>query len=76
MHENLPDEISIMIFKMLDFKSLVTARKTCKKWMDLIDGFDLLNPAKFSKLISFCVYQSYLIFILLTSHLFQSRKLP
>ena len=59
MHENLPDEISINIFKILDFKSLVIARKTCKKWMDLIDGFDLLNPVKMSKLSSFSILRNY-----------------
>ena len=41
----VPDEILEMILKNLDFESLCSARKTCQRWMEIIDDF----TSKFSK---------------------------
>ena len=41
----VPDEILEMILKNLDFDSLISARKTCQHWMEIIDDF----TSKFSK---------------------------
>ena len=35
----VPDEILEMILKNLDFDSLISARKTCQRWMEIIDDF-------------------------------------
>ena len=50
IHEILPEEIFVMILKKLDYKSLTTARDTCTKWRNVIDGFELLSMKNFCKL--------------------------
>ena len=42
-NEPFPDEILVMIFKMLDFKTLANARNVNSKWRSVIDGFGLLS---------------------------------
>ena len=49
IYEILPEEILVMIFKKLDYKSLGLAHKTCKKWRNLIEGFNLFSLRNFSK---------------------------
>ena len=43
INEPFPDEILVMIFKMLDFKTLANARNVSPKWRSVIDGFGLLS---------------------------------
>ena len=45
IHEILPQEILVMIFKKLGYKSLNFARDSCKHWRKVIDDFNLLEPA-------------------------------
>ena len=45
IHEVLPPEILLMIFKKLAYKSLVIARRTCKQWKHVIDEFKLVEEA-------------------------------
>ena len=45
IHEILPPEILLMVFKKLPYKSLVIARRTCKKWKHVIDEFKLVEAA-------------------------------
>ena len=45
IHEILPQEILVMIFKKLGYKSLDHARDTCKHWRKVVDDFNLLEPA-------------------------------
>ena len=45
MHEVLPQEIVVMIFKKLGYKSLDQARDTCKNWRKIINNFKLLEKA-------------------------------
>ena len=45
IHEILPQEIIVMIFKKLGYKSLDHARDTCKHWRQVVDGFKLLEKA-------------------------------
>ena len=45
MHEILPQEILVMIFKKLGYKSLDQARDTCKHWRKVVDDFKLLEKA-------------------------------
>ena len=45
IHEVLPPEILLMIFKKLAYKSLVIARRTCKQWKHVIDEFKLVEDA-------------------------------
>ena len=45
IHEILPQEIVVMIFKKLGYKSLSAARDSCKNWRKVIDNFNLLEPA-------------------------------
>ena len=58
IHEILPDEIFVMILKMLDYKSLTISRGTCKKWRTVIDGFELLSMKNFCK---FCLFDKLLL---------------
>ena len=43
IHEILPEEIFVMILKMLDFKNLAMARGICSRWRKIINGFELLS---------------------------------
>ena len=45
IHEILPQEIIVMIFKKLGYKSLNIARDTCKHWRKVVDDFKLLEKA-------------------------------
>ena len=45
IHEICPQEIIVMIFKKLGYKSLDHARDSCKHWRKVIDDFNLLEPA-------------------------------
>ena len=45
IHEILPQEIIVMIFKKLGYKSLDHARDTCKHWRKVVDDFKLLEKA-------------------------------
>ena len=49
IHDILPEEILVYIFKMLDIKSLFFSWATCRKWKYLIIEFDLFNLKNFSK---------------------------
>ena len=49
IHGIIPEEIFVMILKMLDFKSLAMARGTCTEWRNVIDGFELLSLKNFCK---------------------------
>ena len=41
----LPTEMLKAILEKLDYKSLCSARQICKRWKDIIDGFDLVEKA-------------------------------
>ena len=45
IHEILPAEIFVNVLKRLDFKSIVNAKKTCKKWKKIIENFKLVEGA-------------------------------
>ena len=53
IHQILPEEIFVMILKKLDFESLIISRDVCKKWRNVIDGFELLSMQNFFR--SSCV---------------------
>ena len=44
IHDILPQEIIVMVFKKLGCKSLSAARDSCKHWRKVIDDFNLLEP--------------------------------
>ena len=54
INEILPDEIMILILKKLNYKSLSYVRSTCRRWKDIIHGFDLLKLTNFSKHFQNC----------------------
>ena len=43
--KDLPTEMLKAILEKLDYKSLCSARQICKRWKDIIDGFDLVEKA-------------------------------
>lgn len=43
IHEILPPEIFEKILKILGFKSIKVARRTCKQWKKFIDDFKLVE---------------------------------
>ena len=45
VHEILPLEIFEKVLKKLGYKSLKTARGTCKQWRKVIDDFKLVENA-------------------------------
>ena len=51
INEPFPDEIFVMILKMLDFKTLANARNICSKWRSVIDGFGLLSLKNLRKFV-------------------------
>ena len=53
IHDILPEEILVYIFKMLDIKSLFFSWATCKKWKHVIIEFDLFSLKNFSKFQSY-----------------------
>ena len=56
IHEILPEEILVIIFRKLDYKSLTLAHEICKKWRNLIEGFNLFNLRNFSKFQDLEIY--------------------
>ena len=50
INQVLPTEILRLILQKLDIKSLCYARCVCKRWMEIIDKFELVKEAA-SKLI-------------------------
>ena len=54
INEILPDEIMILILKKLNYKNLSYVRSTCRRWKDIIHGFDLLKLTNFSKHFQNC----------------------
>ena len=53
IHDILPEETLVYIFKMLDIKSLFFSWATCKKWKYVIIEFDLFSLKNFSKFQSY-----------------------
>ena len=49
----LPTEMLKKILKYLDHKTLALAKETCKRWNEIIIGFELLEQAM-SKFLRFC----------------------
>ena len=45
INQVLPTEILRKILQWLDIRSLCVARQTCKRWKDVIDGFELVEEA-------------------------------
>ena len=45
INQVLPTEILRNILQRLDIKNLCSARQTCKRWKDVIDGFELVEDA-------------------------------
>ena len=45
INQVLPTEILRKILQMLDIPSLCVARQTCKRWKEIIDGFELVEEA-------------------------------
>ena len=45
INQALPTEILRKILQKLDVPSLCSARQTCKRWKDVIDGFELVEEA-------------------------------
>ena len=59
IHQFLPEEIVVLIFKKLDYKSMLQAQGVCKKWNQIITGFGLLNVKNFREYISFIFLRMY-----------------
>ena len=51
IHEILPEEIMVLIFKKLDYKSLICANKVCSRWRQIIHGFNIFSVGNFGKYI-------------------------
>ena len=45
INQVLPTEILRNILQRLDIKNLCSARQTCKRWKEIIDGFELVEEA-------------------------------
>ena len=45
INQALPTEIFRNILQRLDIPSLCVARQTCKRWKEIIDGFELVEEA-------------------------------
>ena len=45
INQVLPTEILMKILQRLDIPSLCVARQTCKRWKEIIDGFELVEEA-------------------------------
>ena len=43
INQVLPTEILRKILQRLDIPSLCVARQTCKRWKEIIDGFELVE---------------------------------
>ena len=43
IHEFLPLEVFVNILKKLDFKSIVVAKRICKRWKEVIEEFGLVE---------------------------------
>ena len=49
IHDIFPEEIMVLIFKNLDFKSLTSANKVCSSWRKIMHGFNLFDLGNFGK---------------------------
>ena len=45
IHQFLPVEVFVNILKKLDFKSVVAAKRICKRWKEVIEEFRLVEMA-------------------------------
>ena len=45
INQVLPTEILRKVLQRLDIPSLCVARQTCKRWKEIIDGFELVEEA-------------------------------
>ena len=45
IHEILPLEIFVKVLKQLGYKSIRTAKGTCKKWVQIIEAFRIVEAA-------------------------------
>ena len=45
INQALPTEILRKILQRLDIPGLCVARQTCKRWKEIIDGFELVEEA-------------------------------
>ena len=45
INQVLPTEILRKILQRLDIKNLCVAKQTCKRWKEIIDGFELVEEA-------------------------------
>ena len=45
IHETLPKEIMVIIFKKLNYTSIKVARRICKQWKEIIEDFELVENA-------------------------------
>ena len=53
----LPTEMLKAILKKLDYKSLCSARRICKRWKEIIDGFELVEKAFGKHLLKMFIYE-------------------
>ena len=45
IHEILPLEIFVKVLKQLGYKSIRTTKGTCKKWVQIIEAFRIVEAA-------------------------------
>ena len=57
VNQALPTEILKKIMENLDIKSLCFAKQTCKRWMDVINGFQLVEKALSKFFEFFCLHK-------------------
>ena len=77
INEYLPKEILRKVLQELDIKSLCYAICTCRRWMEIIDKFELVEEAA-SKMIDQCIYcilPNFLLYILVDNKLKSNIKL-
>ena len=58
IHEILPLEVFVKVLKKLGYKNIRTAKGTCKKWVQVIQGFRIVE-AILSKLPIQMSYRSF-----------------
>ena len=57
VNQALPTEILKKIMENLDIKSLCFAKQTCKRWKDIINGFQLVEKALSKFFEFFCLHK-------------------
>ena len=67
IHDILPEEILVFIFKMLDIKSLFFSWATCRKWKYVIIEFDLFSLKNFSKYLKVISISTQIILLVINS---------